>query len=190
SGASVPGVKITVPSLFQTPPRAFSALQISSAGPPASGTFFSAPLAKKPSHRPSGEKKGSVAPSVPSIGCAADVANGRSKSFVLPETRRVEIRCVPSGENKCVNDWDARAPSTGWARVNCLTGSGLASPALLLRYIPIKAPVATKTAAAQPRFPRVNNRLCASGRGDSMGESDWVVEPEGVLRDSSAKPRS
>src|SRR4030095_108885 len=97
---------------------------------------------------------------------------------------------VPSGKNKCVNDWDAPAPSTGWARVNCLTASALASPDLLLRYIPIQATVATKTAADPPRFPRVKNRLCASGRGESMGESDWVVEPEGVLRDSSAKPRS
>jgi len=41
-------------------------------GPPVNGTFFSSPLAQKPAHRPSGEKNGAMAPSVPKSGWASD----------------------------------------------------------------------------------------------------------------------
>src|SRR5688572_1934527 len=68
SALSVPGVKMMEPSSLQTPPRGFEASQTVSAAPPASGTFLSKPFAKYAIHFPSGEKKGSDAPSVPSIG--------------------------------------------------------------------------------------------------------------------------
>src|SRR5436190_6795573 len=41
-------------------------LQILRGTPPATATFWSAPLAKKPTHRPSGEKNGCAAAVVPS----------------------------------------------------------------------------------------------------------------------------
>src|SRR5262245_6322599 len=41
--------------------------------PPLSGTFFRRPLEKNPSHCPSGEKNGIVAPSVPATGAVSPV---------------------------------------------------------------------------------------------------------------------
>src|SRR5215471_5341876 len=91
SALSVPGVNMMEPSSLQTPPRGLVASQIVSAGPPASGNFLSKPFAKYAIHFPSSEKKGSAAPSVPSIGRALEALRGRSKSLELPDTTLVEM---------------------------------------------------------------------------------------------------
>ena len=51
---------------------------VSEGGPPAIATFFSSPPAKKATHRLSGDQKGNVPPSVPSIGRASPLASGRT----------------------------------------------------------------------------------------------------------------
>ncbi len=60
------------------PPRA---AQSTIGWPPSSASFCRLPCAKKPIHFPSGEKNGSVASSVPSIGV------GSSRSIVLRNNR-------------------------------------------------------------------------------------------------------
>ena len=60
--------KTMVPSPPQLAPKSAAALHSVTAGPPARGTFLSSPAAPKPTHRPSGEKKGLVPPLVPGIG--------------------------------------------------------------------------------------------------------------------------
>ena len=52
--------------VLHTPPSGARASHSVTIGPPATGTFFSAPPAKKAIQCASGEKKGDDAPSVPS----------------------------------------------------------------------------------------------------------------------------
>ena len=60
-----------VPSLPQLAPKSAAALHSVTAGPPLRGTFLSSPAAaQKPTHCPSGEKKGLLPPLVPEIGVA------------------------------------------------------------------------------------------------------------------------
>ena len=66
--------------------------------PPATGTFFSCPFAENPSHRPSGEKKGSLPPSVPGRGCACSWLSGRTKICVFPRRAATYARRLPSGD--------------------------------------------------------------------------------------------
>ena len=60
-----------IPWLLQLPPKGFTASPSVTAAPPLTETFFSFPPAKKPTHWPSGEKNGALAPSVPGIGLAS-----------------------------------------------------------------------------------------------------------------------
>src|SRR5258706_16296594 len=53
-------------SWFQDPPRGFGVSARMVTGPPAAGTFFKWPSAKKPTNFPSADQKGKESPSVPS----------------------------------------------------------------------------------------------------------------------------
>jgi hypothetical protein len=70
-GETNKGVKAIIPWLLQLAPKGFKASPRVTADPPLTEIFFSFPPAKKPTHWPSGEKKGSLAPSVPEIGLAS-----------------------------------------------------------------------------------------------------------------------
>jgi hypothetical protein len=64
-------VNTIVPSSLHVPPLpAFTSHNVTGA-PPWTATFFTLPPAKNASHWPSGEKKASLAPSVPDIGAAS-----------------------------------------------------------------------------------------------------------------------
>ena len=66
--------------------------------PPASETFRILSSAQKPTHWPSGEKKGVYAPSVPAIGTAAAPSSDRRKSCLLSARRPTYTTRRPSGE--------------------------------------------------------------------------------------------
>src|ERR1700751_3890144 len=93
------GTKIILPSLLQLPPPAEGASQIVCTGPPVTWTIFNLPSAKKPMDLPSGDQKGSNAPSVPASGSADGEFSGRNHTRVLPcVSVRVSSRVFPSGE--------------------------------------------------------------------------------------------
>ncbi len=66
------GAKMIEPSGAQVPPMETGGASARAVGaPPESATFFNSLPTKNASHSPSGEKKGSKAPSVPGIGTAS-----------------------------------------------------------------------------------------------------------------------
>ena len=71
------GAKAIIPWLPQLAPRGSAASPRVTAAPPLTETFFSFPPAKNPTHWPSGEKKGSTAPSVPGMGLASRLSIAR-----------------------------------------------------------------------------------------------------------------
>src|SRR4051812_4984197 len=85
---------MTRPSGVHVAPPDTNASAILTAGPPATGTFVSEDPRTKPSHRPSGEKNGVCASSVPGIGRASKASSARM--YRLPPVRYTSVR--PSGE--------------------------------------------------------------------------------------------
>src|ERR1700730_8234889 len=85
-------------SWFQEPPRGLGVSARTVTGPPAAGTFFRWPSAKKPTNFPSADQKGKEAPSVPSSFLAArslrNCTQIESRSFWL---RAQNATAVPSG---------------------------------------------------------------------------------------------
>src|ERR1700731_4805372 len=85
-------------SWFQDPPRGLGVSARTVTGPPAAGTFFKWPSAKKPTNFPSADQKGKEAPSVPSSFLAArplrNCTQIESRSFWL---RAQNATPVPSG---------------------------------------------------------------------------------------------
>ena len=84
------------------PPRrpATGKSQMSMGGPPLRATFFNLFPAPNPTHRPSGEKKGYSAPSVPGMATAWASASGRRYSIVRGEgswTSPTNTMVAPSG---------------------------------------------------------------------------------------------
>src|SRR6516165_8207458 len=107
------GANTITPWAFQVPPRPTGASQITCADPPAAGTFFSFPSAKKPTHLPSGDQKGRAPFSVPASSCAVSEFEGRIQRRLLPSTGWTEnTRRVPSGENAATPPTNA-VPSGG-----------------------------------------------------------------------------
>ena len=112
------------PSAFHVPPRPLTAGARVCGAPPPRSSRFSAPPAKKPTERLSGDQKGSVAPSVPASGCAVVVASDRSHRRDAPSPEATKTICRPSGESAndvgCVgggrDDLDARLGRRGWRR--------------------------------------------------------------------------
>jgi hypothetical protein len=76
-----------IPWLPQLAPLGSEALPRVRATPPVTEIFFSVPLAKNPTHWPSGEKKGLMAPSVPGIDLASKPSSARRKSCWVPPWR-------------------------------------------------------------------------------------------------------
>ena len=97
---SGPGAKTMRPSRFHVPPRApRRRSQISWATPPASVILFSLPRAKKAMERPSGDQKGRVPPSLPSIARVSTESKRRTHSFREPSANSApNTRRLPSGE--------------------------------------------------------------------------------------------
>src|SRR5215471_17837189 len=93
------GAKIMKPREFQLPPRPKGASHRTMGELLASKlTLLSLPRAKKPIDRPSGDQKGNVAPSVPSIAVDTNCPRGRTHTWVLPsEFRAPNAILVPSG---------------------------------------------------------------------------------------------
>ena len=71
-------VKAIVPWLLQLAPPGAGVLLRVTAAPPLMDTFSSFPLAKNPTHWPSGEKKGLMAPSVPAMGLVSKLSIART----------------------------------------------------------------------------------------------------------------
>ena len=72
-----------LPSSPQLPPRPLGAEDNAMAAPPSTEILLSLLLLKKPTHCPSGEKKGAEAPSVPASSVALGCSSLRVKSFPL-----------------------------------------------------------------------------------------------------------
>ena len=75
-----------VPSAPQVPPRLSVPIAVSQsdiAAPPETDTFLSFRLAKNPIHRPSGEKNGCLAPSVPDSAVSSDRSSRRVYSILF-----------------------------------------------------------------------------------------------------------
>lgn len=77
------GANTIVPSAPQVPPKPPPASQSVIGGPPATGTFFNLPSAKKPIHWLSGEKNGLSALVVPGTTAGAVASSRRSSSWVV-----------------------------------------------------------------------------------------------------------
>src|SRR5688572_29194151 len=71
-------------SSFQLPALGVGASQMVVGAPPPIAIFFSAPSAKNPRNRASGDQKGSVAPSVPGNGSASRRSNDRIHTRRVP----------------------------------------------------------------------------------------------------------
>ena len=69
---------------------------------PSTDTFLSAPLLQKPIQRPSGEKKGLDAPSVPAIALAAGWSSGRRYSICRSPATAVNAMDRPSADHAIV----------------------------------------------------------------------------------------
>src|SRR5256885_13972327 len=86
-------------SWFHDPPRGLGVSVRTVTGPPAAGTFFKWPSAKKPRNFPSADQKGKMAPSVPSsflgFGSLRDCTQIESRSFWL---RAQYATAMPSAE--------------------------------------------------------------------------------------------
>src|SRR5215475_12043129 len=90
--------KRITPSRFHAPPVPTPTSQSVAGRPPLTSTFFNLPLAKKPMKRLSGDQKGWVAPSAPSIGLASEEASERTQSCTLLPVAAVKASQFPSGE--------------------------------------------------------------------------------------------
>ena len=87
------------PSVFHVPPRPpTTGASVWGAPPPRSGRL-SAPPAKKPTDRPSGDQNGKVAPSVPFSACAVVAARDRTQSRDTPSSEATNTIRRPSGES-------------------------------------------------------------------------------------------
>ena len=71
-------------------------------GPPSSATFTSLLACTNPSHRPSGEKKGRLAPSDPGIGYGSGRSIRRAVEPLTDGAFPTYTTCAPSGENAMV----------------------------------------------------------------------------------------
>ena len=93
-----------LPSSAQAPPRGVTIVASVSGLPPRNETFFNLLSAKNPSHSPSGEKKGDVAPSVPASGLASSWLSSRVYKRTMfelsggPTGRPTNASLVPSGD--------------------------------------------------------------------------------------------
>jgi hypothetical protein len=108
-------------SSSQLAPLPFGASQSMTTEPPFTDTFLSLPSAKNPTHRPSGEKKGS-GPDVPCNGIACSWSIRRMHSSDSPASVRAATNAgvVPSGERAsagpCSTTSDASAPRPAFSR--------------------------------------------------------------------------
>lgn len=93
------GAKTIESSGPQRAPLGLDASASVSAGPPRKETFLSLPSAKKPSHSPSGEKKGCCPPSVPGMGFPSGSDRARRWICWTPPRIATYARRSPSGEN-------------------------------------------------------------------------------------------
>src|SRR5215470_5972509 len=88
-----------LPSLPQLPPRGLMAPQRSTVAPPKTEIFFNLPSAKNPTHRPSGEKNGSMPLTVPASNVACPWSSRRVANNCFPSAPRAgKTRRRPSGE--------------------------------------------------------------------------------------------
>ena len=69
-----------VPEGLHVPPLPSTASASTTGAPPSSATFISLPRAKNPSERPSGDQKGCLAPSEPTMTVASAAARARTYS--------------------------------------------------------------------------------------------------------------
>src|SRR4030095_11139748 len=67
--------------------------------PPLTATFFTRPSAKNPIDRPSGEKNGACAPSVPEMATASSLSTGRRYSRQPPASQPDHAMPDPSAAN-------------------------------------------------------------------------------------------
>ena len=88
-----------VPSSSQTEVEPACDSATGNGRPPLVAIFLRRPSALKPIHCPSGEKNGSVAPSVPSIGVDSRDPISRLNSMAFPSWRPGKTMVRPSGEN-------------------------------------------------------------------------------------------
>jgi hypothetical protein len=114
--------KMTRPSLVQAPPRAPNGTSHSMTGtPPERPVRSSAPRAKNPMDWPSGDQKGSDAPSVPGSRRASAVSRGRIQRPVWPFTVAEKATLRPSGESA------SETPPLVRSSANRAPGGGLSS---------------------------------------------------------------
>ena len=69
------------------------------AAPPASATFLSLPSAINPTHLPSGDIKGLLAPAVPASGVACSSARRFIQSWLVPSPGPSYTIVLPSGDS-------------------------------------------------------------------------------------------
>ena len=94
------GVKAIQPASLQLAPRPFGASHRTTTVPPATCTFLSFPLAKNPTHCPSGEKNGVRASSVPGSAVASRRSRRRTNNCrTSPALRATKARREPSGDS-------------------------------------------------------------------------------------------
>lgn len=92
------GAKTIRSSSPQLAPRTLPTSATVVSAPPVIGTFMSPSRMRNPSHRPSGEKKGIDAPSVPSTSCASISSKRRRYSCVVLSRNATNATRSPSGE--------------------------------------------------------------------------------------------
>ena len=88
-----------VPAEFQVPLAIVPTGARFRGSPPSRSRRFSAPSAKKPMERLSGDQKGAFAPSVPGNMVAEVVDSGRNQSRCTPAFSATNASCRPSGES-------------------------------------------------------------------------------------------
>src|SRR5262245_53277417 len=88
-----------VPLPFHAPVRGTDVFANSCGAPPAMSIRLSLPVAVKPIERLSADQNGSLAPSVPAIGCASVLFNARNQSRCGPLPDATKTMYRPSGES-------------------------------------------------------------------------------------------
>ncbi len=140
--------------------------------PPPTSSRFSAPAAKKPMERLSGDQNGNRAPSVPASGCAVVVASDRSHRRDAPSPEATNTICRPSGESAN----DASLLVAGVTISVRVSGGGV-----WRRYLTVGMASATITIAAMASaaIQTSRSRLGCDGAGatDVVGEARQGSRP-------------
>src|ERR1700674_3745394 len=154
-------------SWFHDPPRGLAVSARTVTGPPAAGTFFKWPSAKKATNFPSADQKGKEAPSVPSSFLAArslrNCTQIESRSFWL---RAQNATAVPSGviaggpEKSPVK---SKPTSAGGGKYDRTVRAGACSRRFDQTFVQTTAASSTTATAAHSRRSRKRRRRLTGG---------------------------